>query len=266
MKEVGEVLGNINIGTLSCWLRVPRQWRRQSDASIRWATIAFGSLATISLIGLALRHTPTWSMNEWVIRGLLVVLILFPHFLYRFATAFRGSRSPIRAGHARLHRRGRRRESRLAVPAVAGRTRAGMVVGVPRRSRGAVDAAVRDGRDSVVGRRPRRGDRGPPAHAHPRPRHRRHELRHPAQRRWAGSPVRDDDGDHLGAVARVRHLVLRRSDAAAVRARRVAEAGAACVPGDDDGALPGRDTDRAQRRAPASCRRAGCGPRRRACQ
>ncbi|MEY2430282.1 MAG: hypothetical protein QOC92_7 [Acidimicrobiaceae bacterium] len=65
-----------------------RQWRRQGDTSIRWATAAFGSLAAISLIGLALQEPATRGFFLWFIKALLVVLLLFPYFLYRFATAF----------------------------------------------------------------------------------------------------------------------------------------------------------------------------------
>jgi diguanylate cyclase (GGDEF)-like protein len=65
-----------------------RQWSARKTDSTRWAAIAFGSLGAISLIGLALHHPPVGGMTIWLIKGLLVVLIMFPYFLYRFATAF----------------------------------------------------------------------------------------------------------------------------------------------------------------------------------
>jgi diguanylate cyclase (GGDEF)-like protein len=87
--ELSNVLRNVNVGAF-CLLALAcvYQWRKRGDASLRWATIAFGSLATISVIGLIMRQLPTWSWSHWAIRGLLVVLILFPYFLYRFATTF----------------------------------------------------------------------------------------------------------------------------------------------------------------------------------
>jgi PAS domain S-box-containing protein len=89
MSGVISFLKNANIAvfcllTLACMVH----WRRRGDASIRWATAAFGSLATISLIGLALEHWPVQSLFLWFIKAILVMLVLFPYFLYRFAVAF----------------------------------------------------------------------------------------------------------------------------------------------------------------------------------
>jgi diguanylate cyclase (GGDEF)-like protein len=89
MKQLGEVLGNVNVvafGLLA--LACIHQWRKRSDASIRWATLAFSSLATIGIVGLVLRSAPTMHFASWFVKTLLVGLILFPFFLYRFATAF----------------------------------------------------------------------------------------------------------------------------------------------------------------------------------
>ncbi|HEX2700747.1 MAG TPA: EAL domain-containing protein [Acidimicrobiales bacterium] len=90
MKQLGDVLRQVNVGAF-CLLAAAclRQWRRRDDASIRWATLAFGSLATISVIGLVLRADPTTHLAIWFVKTILVVLVLFPLFLYRFATAFR---------------------------------------------------------------------------------------------------------------------------------------------------------------------------------
>jgi diguanylate cyclase (GGDEF)-like protein len=65
-----------------------RQWRGRGDTGIRWATAAFGSLFAISLISLALQQAVATGAVMWFIKALLVVLLLFPYFLYRFAIAF----------------------------------------------------------------------------------------------------------------------------------------------------------------------------------
>jgi PAS domain S-box-containing protein len=90
MSGVIEFLKNANIVvfcllTIACMVH----WRRRGDASIRWATAAFGSLAAISLIGLALRQWPVESLFLWFIKAILVILVLFPYCLYRFAVAFK---------------------------------------------------------------------------------------------------------------------------------------------------------------------------------
>ena len=101
MKQLGDILRDVNAGAfvllgLACALR----WRKRSDAGIRWATLAFGSLAVLSVIGLVLRQVPTTQFAEWFVRTILVVLILFPYFLYRFATAFS---KPSRAVSVLVH-------------------------------------------------------------------------------------------------------------------------------------------------------------------
>jgi PAS domain S-box-containing protein len=70
--------------TIACLV----QWRRRSEASIRWATGAFGSLAVLSIIGLVLQQPSASSFFLWLIKGILVALVLCPYFLYRFAVAF----------------------------------------------------------------------------------------------------------------------------------------------------------------------------------
>ena len=89
MKTITDLVRHANV-VAYCVLAVAciRQWRTHSTPSIRWASIAFGSLATISVIGYAVEQTATRDIIAWLIKGLLVVLILFPYFLYRFATAF----------------------------------------------------------------------------------------------------------------------------------------------------------------------------------
>ena len=89
MKQLHGVLQNVNLAAFVLLaLACVRQLRRRYDASIGWATAAFGSLALIGLIGLALRSDPTTDYALWFVKAILVMLVLFPFFLYRFATAF----------------------------------------------------------------------------------------------------------------------------------------------------------------------------------
>ena len=89
MNNLVEVLRNVNVAAF-CALAIAcaYRWHKRSDASIRWATLAFGSLAVLGVIGLVLREEPTTPMAGWFLRTILLLLVLFPFFLYRFATAF----------------------------------------------------------------------------------------------------------------------------------------------------------------------------------
>lgn len=96
MKQTLEVLRYVGLAsfgglTFACL----REWRIQSSRSIRWAAIAFGSLTAIGLIGLVLEQQATQRIAGWLIKGLLVVLILFPYFLYRFAAALQMPRRAV---------------------------------------------------------------------------------------------------------------------------------------------------------------------------
>ena len=85
---VREVLGNISmVGFCVLAIACGRQWRR-GDASIRWATAAFGSLASIGLIGKALELRASPELFVWFGKGILLILCLFPYLLYRFAMAY----------------------------------------------------------------------------------------------------------------------------------------------------------------------------------
>lgn len=93
MRELATALQNVNaIAFCVLALACARQCSRQKDTSIRWATLAFGSLATVSVVGLFLRTMPTTQFVGWFIKIILVVLVLLPFSLYRFATAFQPPR------------------------------------------------------------------------------------------------------------------------------------------------------------------------------
>jgi PAS domain S-box-containing protein len=62
------------------------QWRRRPGRSSLWLVATFGVLAAVVLAGLILPEDPSDPAMEWVGRGLISVLVLFPYFLYRFTT------------------------------------------------------------------------------------------------------------------------------------------------------------------------------------
>ena len=93
MREVATALHDVNaIAFCVLALACARRCTRQNDASIRWATLAFGSLAVVSVVGLFVRTMPTTPLIGWFIKIILVVLVLLPFSLYRFATAFQAPR------------------------------------------------------------------------------------------------------------------------------------------------------------------------------
>ena len=65
-------------------------WYRRRGAARAWLAGTFGVLALVSLIGLVLpEESEPRSVQDWIVRGLLALIILFPYFLFRFAASFR---------------------------------------------------------------------------------------------------------------------------------------------------------------------------------
>ncbi|HET6791358.1 MAG TPA: ATP-binding protein [Actinomycetota bacterium] len=62
------------------------QWRRRPGRSSLWLVATFGVLAAVVLAGVILPEDSSDPAMEWVGRGLIAVLVLFPYFLYRFTT------------------------------------------------------------------------------------------------------------------------------------------------------------------------------------
>lgn len=62
-----------------------RHWRRTRPAGSSWVVAAFAGLAMVAGISLVLPREVDGGPVVWVQKVLLVVLVLFPYFLYRFA-------------------------------------------------------------------------------------------------------------------------------------------------------------------------------------
>ena len=65
-------------------------WIRRRGAPRAWLAATFGVLALVTLLGLVLPdESEPRSPTEWLSRTLLVLIVLFPYFLFRFAASFR---------------------------------------------------------------------------------------------------------------------------------------------------------------------------------
>ena len=65
-------------------------WVRRRGAARAWLAGTFGVLSLVTLLGLVLPENPEpRSLGDWVGRSVLVLIVLFPYFLFRFAASFR---------------------------------------------------------------------------------------------------------------------------------------------------------------------------------
>lgn len=89
MESLVNVLEYVNLGLLTLvalaavWL-----WRRGRGRSAFWAAVTFGLLAFVVDFGRALPEDPATTYERVGQRALIVALVLFPYFLYRFAVSF----------------------------------------------------------------------------------------------------------------------------------------------------------------------------------
>lgn len=86
---LNDILGYISTAAFTLLGLVSlRHWYRRRDVPSFWAAACFGVLALAVLGGLVLPDTPTSDLQVVLQRLLVVVVLLFPYFLYRFADAF----------------------------------------------------------------------------------------------------------------------------------------------------------------------------------
>jgi signal transduction histidine kinase len=64
------------------------QWRKGRGPAALWAALTFGALALVVDIAPLLPEDPSGFWEELGLRAILVGLVLFPYFLFRFASAF----------------------------------------------------------------------------------------------------------------------------------------------------------------------------------
>jgi diguanylate cyclase (GGDEF)-like protein len=96
-----EVMSAVNtVAFCMLALACTRQWWRQRDRSLRWATAAFGSLAALGVVGQILDRGSVQHLWLWLTKGILLILCLFPYLLYRFAVEFQGASRRLAAAAA----------------------------------------------------------------------------------------------------------------------------------------------------------------------
>src|SRR5688572_24047221 len=89
MESLVTVLDYVNLGLLTLvavvavWL-----WRRGRGRSALWAAISFATLAFVVDFGRFLPEDPETTIEQIGQRALIVALVLFPYFLFRFAVSF----------------------------------------------------------------------------------------------------------------------------------------------------------------------------------
>ena len=96
MRQGVELVGIVNLVLFAAIAVVcVRQWRRERAVTALWAALAFVTLAWVIVAGRVLPQDPEDLAGKVVQRLDLVILVLFPYLLYRFATAFDPSRRPL---------------------------------------------------------------------------------------------------------------------------------------------------------------------------
>ncbi|MEY2475696.1 MAG: hypothetical protein QOG87_1011 [Actinomycetota bacterium] len=86
MENVLEVVNAAGFGALA--FVAFRLWRRQSDAASAWLTATFAALGSVLVVALFLPDEPTGTAAEVLLRVLVVLIVAYPYFLYRFMAAF----------------------------------------------------------------------------------------------------------------------------------------------------------------------------------
>ncbi len=64
------------------------QWRKGRGPAALWAALTFGALAVVVDVAPLLPDEPTTTWEKIGLRAILAGLVLFPYFLFRFASAF----------------------------------------------------------------------------------------------------------------------------------------------------------------------------------
>jgi signal transduction histidine kinase len=88
-QTVNDILGHVSTGAFTALgLLSLRFWLRRRDRPSLWAALCFGTLTAVVLAGFVISEDPNTSLEEVEQRLLIVVLLLFPYLLFRFAAAF----------------------------------------------------------------------------------------------------------------------------------------------------------------------------------
>lgn len=96
MRQTAELVGIVNVVLFAAIAVVcVRQWRREHAVTALWAALAFVTLSWVIVAGRVLPEDPENLAAKVVQRIDLVILVLFPYLLYRFAVAFEPTSRPL---------------------------------------------------------------------------------------------------------------------------------------------------------------------------
>ena len=88
-QTVNDILGHVSTGAFTALgLLSLRFWFLRRDRPSLWAALCFGTLTAVVLAGYVIPENPSSSPEEVELRLLVVVLLMFPYLLFRFAAAF----------------------------------------------------------------------------------------------------------------------------------------------------------------------------------
>jgi signal transduction histidine kinase len=88
-ETANDILGYVTAGVFTVLgLVALMYWRKRRDRPSLWAALCFGALGAVVLASLVLPEEPDNDLEVVLQRLLVIVLLLFPYFLYRFAAAF----------------------------------------------------------------------------------------------------------------------------------------------------------------------------------
>ncbi len=97
MERLHEVLGYVQLFLyVALGLIALTQWRRRGGKPAGWVAATFGALASVIVISELLPEESTSASVDFMQRIIVVVLVLFPYFLFRFMASFE---SPGRVLH-----------------------------------------------------------------------------------------------------------------------------------------------------------------------
>ena len=95
-QTVNDILGHVSTGAFTALgLLSLRFWLQRRDRPSLWAALCFGTLTAVVLAGEVIPENPSTTLEEAGLRLLVVVLLLFPYLLFRFAAAFESASKSV---------------------------------------------------------------------------------------------------------------------------------------------------------------------------
>jgi signal transduction histidine kinase len=88
-QTANDILGYVSTGAFTALGIISlRFWLQRRDRPSLWAALCFGTLTAVVLAGFVIPEDPQTDVEQVAQRLLVVVLLLFPYLLFRFAAAF----------------------------------------------------------------------------------------------------------------------------------------------------------------------------------